>query len=80
MSIKIENRCVGCALPCINCGLKHVEVVVCDTDCCDEEAVYRTEEGDLCQDCIDDLLDSQWDTLSTQEKAKLLGFNIFEKY
>ncbi len=80
MSIRIENHCVGCAIPCIDCGLKHVEVAVCEGYGCEEEATYNTEEGDLCQDCIDDLLNSRWGDLSTQEKAKLLGFTIFEEY
>ena len=80
MSIRIENRCVDCGIPCVNCGLEHVEVVTCDAYNCDEEASYHTEEGDLCQDCLDDLLNFRWDDLSTQEKAKLLGFTIYEKY
>lgn len=80
MSVVIRNMCVGCAIPCIDCGLKHVEVVKCDAYNCDEEASYHTEEGDLCQDCLDDLLNSRWDDLDTQEKATLLGFAIFEKY
>ena len=73
MSIRIENRCVGCVLPCVDCGLKHVRVVQCDAYNCDAEAMYSTEEGDLCQDCIDDLLNDRWDALSTREKAKVLN-------
>lgn len=28
---RIESECVGCDLPCIDCGRKHVEVVRCDS-------------------------------------------------
>ena len=43
--IRIENHCCGCAIPCIDCGRKAVEVYCCDK--CDEELdeVYEDEDG-----------------------------------
>ena len=50
---KIENRCVGCALPCIDCGRKRVEVYYCDK--CGEEIegdIYDDGEQELCEACL----------------------------
>lgn len=53
---RIENDCVSCDLPCIDCGRKHVEHVYCD--CCDAplDTFYGYDgvdlEGDeLCYEC-----------------------------
>lgn len=53
MAIKIENHCVGCDIPCINCGLKRVEVYYCDE--CGEEIegdIYEAEGDELCEECL----------------------------
>lgn len=43
--IKIENHCVGCDIPCVDCGRKAVEVYYCDK-CGDElDEVYEDEDG-----------------------------------
>lgn len=50
---KIENLCVGCALPCIDCGRKRVEVYYCD-ECGEEIAgdIYDDGEQELCEACL----------------------------
>lgn len=58
----IENECVCCDLPCIDCGRKHVEVVRCD--CCeiDLRNAFSGFDGveidgeELCYSCAKELL------------------------
>lgn len=51
--MKIENHCVGCDIPCVDCGRKAVEVYYCD-ECGDElDEVYEDEnEKHFCVDCL----------------------------
>lgn len=76
MAIVIENNCVGCALPCINCGRKHQEVVKCDTPNCDEYAEYTIDGEDYCEECAKECLIEQFKDLSVYEMAELLKVNI----
>ena len=53
---KIENHCVCCDIPCIDCGLKRVTVYYCDK-CdtkCEEplDEVYDDGEQELCESCL----------------------------
>ena len=51
--MKIENQCVHCDIPCVNCGLKRVPVYYCDR--CKEETgedVYDDGEEELCEPCL----------------------------
>lgn len=53
---KIENHCVCCDIPCIDCGRKRVPVFYCDK-CdpkCEEplEEVYESEGEELCESCL----------------------------
>lgn len=51
----IVDECVSCDLPCINCGRKHVERIVCD--CCEEPLDWDGISGieyhgkELCEEC-----------------------------
>lgn len=54
--IKIENDCVDCGLPCIDCGRKRTPHYYCDM-CEDEAPLYVFENGfigsmELCADCL----------------------------
>ena len=49
--LKYENDCVNCALPCIDCGRKHVPHMYCDS--CGEET-------DVLYHMIDSAYDSQY--------------------
>lgn len=69
----IENECVSCDLPCIDCGRKHVERVYCD--CCGESletcaGYYGVElEGEeLCFDCAKNALINKY--YPTREKMQ----------
>lgn len=48
---QIENDCVGCDLPCINCGRDKVEHFYCDK-CGEEETLYEYDGEELCEDCL----------------------------
>jgi hypothetical protein len=75
--IKVENHCVECDLPCINCGRKHVEVRVCDE--CGEYADYITSSGDFCEECLTkmlDLLGFNTDSRDIDELCELIGMEV----
>lgn len=75
MATVIENNCVDCQLPCINCGRKHQEVVKCDADYCDNYAHYTVsgaDDGDYCRDCLEDLLLTVFKDLSLNEQIDVL--------
>ena len=50
--VRIENHCVGCDIPCVNCGRKAMEVHYCDK--CDDELrkVYEVDGQELCEYCL----------------------------
>ena len=51
--MRIENECVCCDLPCINCGRKHVEVYYCDTCQVElDEEKYRYNGYEFCFECF----------------------------
>ena len=64
---RIENECVCCDLPCIDCGRKAVERVYCDV--CDEELDFweggiEYEGDELCPACAKQkLIDCFFDTV-----------------
>lgn len=50
--LKIENECVGCAIPCIDCGRKRVPVYYCDR-CGDQiDDIYESDGEELCESCL----------------------------
>jgi hypothetical protein len=76
MARVIENNCVGCGIPCINCGRKHQEVVKCDTPNCDEYAKYIIDGEDFCEDCAEEILVDKFKDLTIIEMAEALGIKI----
>ena len=71
----IEDHCVNCQIPCINCGLKHQEVIRCDANLCDNRAHYTVTgdvDGDFCEECLEQLLDDIFADMSISEKFDLL--------
>lgn len=48
---RIENDCVGCDIPCVDCGLKRNPHWYCD-ECKCEEDLYLFDDEELCIDCI----------------------------
>lgn len=60
--LKYENDCVNCALPCIDCGRKHVPHMYCDS--CGEETdvLYHMIDSAhdnqyICKECRDSLFE-----------------------
>ena len=71
---KIKNECVGCGEPfnntCSSCGLKEVEVEVCD-ECGEEyEELFDIDGNILCENCA---LDYITDNFSVKELVEALG-------
>lgn len=48
---RIENECVGCDIPCVDCGRKRTPHWYCDK-CDEEKTLYDFEGRELCMDCI----------------------------
>lgn len=69
--IRIENNCVCCDLPCIDCGRRHEEVLYCD--CCNHsfERCYNYNGRDLCEDCFFDNLFAE---ISVEELINLMNY------
>jgi hypothetical protein len=73
MAVVIENNCVDCQLPCINCGRKHQEVVKCDQGRCDNYASYNVDGEDYCDECLEDFLLKCFKELPIDEKIEVLA-------
>lgn len=73
---KIENHCVCCEV-CYNCGRDEVKTLVCDE--CKDYADYETSEGDFCEHHFEVMLNTFWEDLTLEEKAKMLGITIYSE-
>lgn len=73
MSLKIENHCVDCGLPCLgsSCSYRNVRVFYCDA-CGDEGAIYRIDGEDYCEECAKEYLKDTFDELTLTEQAEIL--------
>lgn len=80
MSIKIENHCVDCRLPClgISCPYRNVKVYYCDGENCDNEADYQIDEEHFCESCASELLKDTFDDLTMFEQAKAINVLLKE--
>ena len=72
MATRIENHCVDCPQGCINCGRRYVEVEICDAYGCDDYAIYITDEGYFCENCLEKYLNKVFENLSLSEKIDAL--------
>lgn len=49
--VRIENDCVCCDLPCIDCGRKRTPHYYCDR-CKQEAGLYIYGDEELCEECL----------------------------
>lgn len=77
MSIRIENRCVGCGLSCLGnrCSYRYVRVVYCDICGC-EGAEYHLDGDDLCKSCAESKVDEALKYLTLFERANAAGLEL----
>lgn len=78
---KIENHCCDCAVPGYpcrgsSCELRRVPVDYCDSDGCDNNAEYRIDGDDYCEDCANEYLQNEFDNLTLSEKAEALKVDL----
>ena len=59
MAVKYENDCVGCDIPCVNCGRKRVKHLYCDRCGDDVEELYLYWHDELCKECLLDIFDKK---------------------
>lgn len=51
--LKVESECVNCGMPCLGKACPNYEVPRHYCDKCErEETLYKTDDGELCADCI----------------------------
>ena len=74
-----EDECVGCPpeLGCLGgvCQYRNVEHIVCDL--CGEEAVYRVDDEDLCEDCAKNRILEVFGNFDIYEQANMLDVSLF---
>lgn len=78
MSIKIENHCVDCGLPCLgdNCKYKKVPVSYCDY--CGDNATVRIDEEDFCLDCANKKLIELFNEFDICTRASIVNVSFRE--
>lgn len=68
--VVIKNDCVGCVLPCIDCGRKRVPHLCCDA-CGDTvesvNVLQYYEEYQLCDECFKELVESHTQKYTLEE-------------
>lgn len=76
----IRDECVGCPpeMGCLGrgCPYANVEVTVCDK--CGDDASYKLDGEDYCENCATEYVEHIYDTLSFKEKCELLDIELEE--
>ena len=77
MSLRIENHCVDCGLPCLgsSCPYRNVRVFYCDI-CGSEGAIFRIDGEDYCEECTKNYLKVAFNGLILTEQAEVLGIQM----
>lgn len=81
--IEYENQCVGCqpGMGCIGNSCAYMNVPICYCDVCKQDtATVKIDGYDLCDECAKKHLQEEFDSLTIEEKAEVLGISIDETY
>lgn len=79
MSRHYTSECVDCGLPCLGAGCRYYRVAVdiCDK-CGAENAEYCVDGEDMCEECAENELKTQFKELNQQEKERVLDVSVEE--
>lgn len=75
--LKYENRCVGCPseMGCTS-SCPYIKVPVYYCDFCGQEAEYKIDEYDCCENCAEKYLEDLFNSLDIKSRANLVEADI----
>ena len=77
MSRRYESDCVGCDLPCIGLSCRYYRVAVDSCDVCgNDDAKYNVDGTDYCEECLEQMINEEWEDLDLEQKAEYLDIGI----
>lgn len=75
----IEKLCVDCGLPCLGSGCPHQNTIVTLCDKCGDYAAWSCDGQDLCEDCLEEFLNSTTEKLSAEDEILWADMGYYEK-
>ena len=74
--LRIENQCVGCETCTLGSGCSLLNVWVYECDECGEDAAYRIDGVDYCENCARKMLEDTIAECTIDEMADMLDLKI----